>query len=204
MDNQDIPSNETSVKKVNLNIREQYLNNLDITDIEMWEITGNWFLPSCIRHTIQNLDDPSQTEITIPIGEDYECVLSIIESIRHNNTCIVLNEKKIDLLIALAEKWCCPDVLICKYINKRNRRNNKLRDIEKFLNPTQCRNCKIGYDVYSTRVPNECKFHSGIYLSSHSNWTCCGGHELGSNYCKQGLHTSNINFDELMRYSRNV
>jgi len=203
MDNHEILSNETSVKTVNLNIRGQFLNNLDITDIKMWVITGDWFLPSCIMHIIKDQDDPSLTEITIPIGEDYECVLSIIESIRFGNSCIILNKKKIDLLIALAEKWSCPDVLICKYINMRDRINNKLKYIEKFINPTQCKICKIGYDVYSPRVPNECKFHPGqVHLSIHKSdsWTCCGL-TVGSNYCKSGFHASTINIVELMSHS---
>lgn len=164
------------METVTLDIRGTLLKNLPLSDVNLWNIGKDWFLPKCIKYEVEKQKklQPNSDEFVIPIGEDYECVLSIIESIRHGNTVIILNRQKIDLLIALADKWYCPEELISKYMKERESMKNKFRCIENFINPTQCKNCKIGYDVNSPRVPNECKFHTGTYLSVNSYvWSCC-------------------------------
>ena len=180
---------------ITLDIRGTFEKNIPSSEIEMWDIVGEWYLPKLIKSEIEKQleQDIEKDKIIVKVWEDYDCVMSIIESIRHGNTPLIFNKKKIGLLIVLAEKWCCPKDLICKFIYEKELMENKLKGIEHLINPTQCRNCKIGYDIHSPRIPNECKFHTSSYYSTSDHiWSCCGA-AVDGNYCREGLHTSNMN-----------
>lgn len=180
---------------ITLDIRGTLEKNIPSSEVEMWDIVGEWYLPKLIKSEMnrQIIKGISKDKISVKIWEDYDCVMSIIESIRHGKIPIILNKNKISLLIVLAEKWCCPKDLICTFIYEKELMENKLKGIEHIINPTQCRNCKIGYDIHSPRIPNECKFHSASYYSTSDHiWSCCGAAADGA-YCREGLHTSNMN-----------
>ncbi len=170
-------------------------------EIEMLNYES-WYLPNMILAEMNDGSQSQKSHIKIyPIWEDKMTVMSIIESIRHHRL-IILENVNIDYLIALVDKWCCPQWLIDTLNREKEENNletmdNKQQLFKILTNVIQCRNCRTGYKI-SKNTPTSCKFHYGIYCAFNDRWDCCG-ERSGCERCSEGYHIPNISLEGLIQ-----
>ena len=131
------------------------------------------------------------------IYEDYNTVLSIIESLRYNSL-ICLEGVSLDLLLRLCEKWCCPEWL-CDAVNEKIERNEKHKLEYLKSNPIYqylyhekiftCHGCRVGFKL-SENKKDSCKKHKYSMDAIASRFSCCGETEKGT-HCLVGYHIPN-------------
>ena len=126
------------------------------------------------------------------VWEDYDVVMSILESLRYNSL-IVLKNVSLDYLLKLAEKWCVPEWLIqlvkeriesekqCKLVNKPF----ALKFLEENVLFT-CKICGTGFKLCEN-TKTSCKSHKSSFSSISQKFDCCGKDENGS-CCVEGYH----------------
>ena len=141
-------------------------------------VDEEWFLSVIVG------DDYWKEDLNkVEINEDKNTVMSIIETMRYN-TLIVLKYMSIDYMIALADKWCIPEIFIEFMKTEKEapeKDNNPLDDIV-FL----CSICKTGFKM-SENKPDSCKSHP-TYISSHSGSFVCCGRTIEEEPCRIGYH----------------
>ena len=146
-----------------------------------------WFLKTMIQADYLRKEDEVYN-----IWEDYDVVMSILESLRYNSL-IVLKNVSLDYLLKLAEKWCVPEWLIqlvkeriesekqCKLVNKPF----ALKFLEENVLFT-CKICGTGFKLYEN-TKTSCKSHKSSFSSISQKFDCCGKDENGS-CCVEGYH----------------
>lgn len=128
------------------------------------------------------------------IYEDYNTVLSIIESLRYNSL-ICLEGVSLDLLLRLCEKWCCPEWL-CQAVKERIERNDKNKweylknnPIYQYLYKEKiftCKLCRTGFKLCENKN-DSCKTHKHSMDTGARIFACCGQKDKGT-YCIVGYH----------------
>ena len=146
-----------------------------------------WFLKTMIQADYLRKEDEVYN-----IWEDYDVVMSILESLRYNSL-IVLKNVSLDYLLKLAEKWCVPEWLIqlikeriesekqCKLVNKPF----ALKFLEENVLFT-CKICGTGFKLCEN-TKTSCKSHKSSFSSISQKFDCCGKDENGS-CCVEGYH----------------
>ena len=159
------------------------------------DITGlvkeEWFLSVIVG------DDYWDEDLNkLEINEEKNTVMSIIETMRHNSL-IVLKDVSLDYMLALAEKWCIPEMFI-EYIKneitiQKESNNNPLDNIV-FM----CYTCRIGFKM-SKNKEDSCKSHPSSY--SDGTFMCCG-RTSDEPPCRIGYHVL-CNDDKKIYYGNN-
>ena len=146
-----------------------------------------WFLKTMIEADYLRKEDEVYN-----IWEDYDVVMSILESLRYNSL-IVLKNVSLDYLLKLAEKWCVPEWLI-QLIKERIESEKQCKLVNKpfalkFLEETvlfTCKICGTGFKLCEN-TKNSCKSHKSSYSSISTKFDCCGRDENGP-CCVEGYH----------------
>ena len=148
-------------------------------------IDVDWFLGILIKkygNTKNPLNDTGpQDEIRFTLWEGKYAVLSILDSLRYNK--LIIYEKNLDYLIALADKWTAPEWII-EQLNERKPHQDKsildvpvtdkvVANIENKLK--QCKICNIGFNILEN-TPTSCKSHTFSCSVSGGQlvFMCCG------------------------------
>ena len=174
-------------KPIELSFRGEgvFMTRGDITGL----VNEDWFLSIIVGNDFWKEDTNK-----IEINEDKNTVMSIIETMRHNSL-IVLKDVSLDYMLALAEKWCIPEIFI-GYIKNEIAKPKKFnpQDNVVFL----CTQCKIGFKMSENKA-DSCKSHA-TYISNGS-YICCGRPSDGPP-CRIGYHVL-CNDDKKMYYGNN-
>ena len=146
----------------------------------------SWFLSDLVNCTKDDKD--------IILYEDYNVVMSIIESLRFNKF-IILDGVNPNHMYCLCDKWCVPEWLLEE--SKKNIKHRQLRStlcnfLDNQLNSDiiNCYNCKTGFKK-SENTSISCHYHSGqiICLIGKRVWSCCN--TLDDSYgCKLAYHVA--------------
>ena len=176
-------------KPIELCFRKEsvFMTRGDITGL----VDEDWFLSVIVGNDYwkENLNK-------LEINEDKNTVMSIIETMRYS-TLIVLKDVSIDYMLALAEKWCIPEMFIEMIKNEKEKpqkHNNPMDDVI-FL----CVVCNTGFKM-SKNKPDSCKSHKS--LLSNGQFMCCGKTK-DENPCRIGYHTLCVR-DKEKYYGNNV
>ena len=117
-------------------------------------VDEEWFLSVIVG------DDYWKEDINrLEMNEDKNTVMSIIETMRYS-TLIVLKDVSIDYMIALAEKWCIPEMFIELMKTEKEtpeKENNPLDDVI-FI----CDICKTSFKM-SENKSDSCKVTKHLY-----------------------------------------
>lgn len=146
---------------IELCFREEsvFMTRGDITGL----VDEEWFLSIIVG------DDYWKEDLNkLRINEDKNTVMSIIETMRYS-TLIVLKDVSIDYMIALAEKWCIPEMFIEFMKTEKEtpeKDNNPLDDVI-FI----CEICRTGFKM-SENKSDSCKSHQTFV--SNGRYMCCG------------------------------
>ena len=146
-----------------------------------------WFLKTMVEADYLKKDDENYT-----IWEDYDVVMSILESLRYNSL-IVLKNVSLDYLLKLSEKWCIPEWLLndisnrieVEKLNKIRKKSYKLKFIEETILFT-CKICGTGFKL-GENTKTSCKSHKSQFSSISQRFDCCGQDENGP-CCVEGYH----------------
>lgn len=147
----------------------------------------DWFLKIMIEADYLQKENENYN-----IWEDYDVVMSILESLRYNSL-IVLKNVSLDYLLKLAEKWCVPEWLLNDikgriYDEKQNiinKKSYKLKFIEENILFT-CKICGTGFKL-GENTKTSCKSHKSQFSALTHKFDCCGKDENGP-CCVQGYH----------------
>ena len=147
----------------------------------------DWFLKTIIEADYLKKDDENYT-----IWEDFDVVMSILETLRYNSL-IVLRNVSLDYLLKLSEKWCVPQWVLSEIsnrieienLNKIRKKSYKMKFIEDNLLFT-CKICGTGFKL-GENTKTSCKSHKSSYSSISQKFDCCGQDENGS-CCVEGYH----------------
>ena len=160
----------------------------------------SWFL-SILVNTPFIEDDTNEYEV----WEDYNTILSIIETLRYQKL-IVLENVNLDYYLGLCDKWCLPTWIIDEIQNKKkNNNNNDLHT--KIMNYIEnnyifkCDNCTIGFKI-SENTNTSCQKHRYSFDGIQRKFLCCNTSDV-NNFCIKGYHISNISisivYDEVKK-----
>lgn len=150
-------------------------------------IEQDWFLSLLVSNNFGK-----ENENCYYVWEDFNHVMSIIESLRYNEL-IILESVSLDYLKCLADKWCAPDWLKEKIINRQNE-NKKINDINNII--FKCETCEKGFKN-SENTKYSCRTHVYGYSATSECFACCGNGKE-SKYCRVGYHISSILNNKLL------
>ena len=158
-----------------------FMTRGDITGL----VSEEWFLSILVGS-----DYWKEDLYRIEVNEEKNTALSIIETMRHN-TLIVLKDVSLDYMLALADKWCIPEIFIEYIKNEKTRpkKNNILDDII-FL----CTRCGCGFKM-SENKSGSCKSHPAFV--KNERFICCG-RTINDTPCRIGYHV--LSKDDKLKY----
>jgi len=166
-------------KKIHLP-RKEILNLID----------QDWFLALLVSNNFGK-----ETENCYSIWEDFNHVMSLIESLRYNEL-IILESVSLDYLECLADKWCAPEWLKDKIKEKKKeiKLGKNITNINDLV--FKCEVCDKGFKN-SENTKYSCRTHTYGYSSASECFSCCGNGKE-SKYCKVGYHISSILNNKLL------
>lgn len=129
------------------------------------------------------------------VWEDYDCVMSLLESFRYG-CLIVLEGVSLQYLLKLGEKWCVPEWLLKEIENKINtpKFNDKIMEYINYNTIFRCELCFTGFKLCEN-TKKSCKTHRHTSMCVQNNiFTCCGKNKPDS-YCRVGYHVPDKSID---------
>lgn len=157
----------------------------------------DWFLSIMV-----SADYIENTNNRYEIWEDFNTVISIIESLRYKKL-IVIDGVNLEYLEALCDKWCLPD-WIFKDIDNKKKNKNVSKVFEYIYNNYifQCVNCNIGFKMSENRE-NSCTRHLFKKDPIYQIFPCCGKTDSES-FCKSGYHKTNEKMSDVCIDFKNI